>query len=70
MPDLPNEHASRPRKWSVFLGILGIKPAPAPRIEPREPRQGGAWKGLARISDEFDAPLPPEVSEGFGIDQR
>jgi prevent-host-death family protein len=32
-------------------------------------RQGfGADKGKIRISDDFDAPLPPEVLRAFGIE--
>ena len=31
------------------------------------PRQGGQWKGLVRIADDFDA-LPDEVASAFGID--
>ncbi len=30
--------------------------------EPQTPRQGGQWRGLVRISDDFDAPLPPEIA--------
>ena len=31
------------------------------------PRQGGQWKGLVRIADDFDT-LPDEVASAFGID--
>jgi prevent-host-death family protein len=32
-------------------------------------RQGfGADKGKIRVSDDFDAPLPPDVLRSFGID--
>ena len=30
-----------------------------------EPRQGGHWKGLVRVRDDFDAPLPDEVQSAF-----
>jgi prevent-host-death family protein len=26
-----------------------------------KPRQPGGWEGQVRISDDFDAPLPPEI---------
>lgn len=29
------------------------------------PRQGGRWKGLVRIGDDFDAPLPADVDQAF-----
>ena len=35
----------------------------------RNRRVGGQWKGLVRIRDDFDAPLPPEVSAGFSGDE-
>ena len=28
-------------------------------------RTGGQWKGLVRIGDDFDAPLPPEIDGAF-----
>jgi prevent-host-death family protein len=28
----------------------------------------GMLKGKIRVSDDFDAPLPPEILRGFGID--
>ena len=28
----------------------------------------GIFKGKIRISDDFDAPLPPEILKGFGIE--
>jgi prevent-host-death family protein len=29
-------------------------------------RTGGQWKGLVRVGDDFDAPLPPEIDQAFG----
>jgi prevent-host-death family protein len=29
----------------------------------------GMLKGKIRVSDDFDAPLPPEILRGFGIDK-
>jgi len=31
------------------------------------PRKPGSMKGRIRISADFDAPLPPEIAKGFGI---
>lgn len=28
----------------------------------------GAWKGKVWIGDDFDAPLPPEILRGFGVE--
>jgi prevent-host-death family protein len=36
-----------------------------PFRQPREPRQPGGWEGKVRISDDFDAPLPPEIQGAF-----
>ena len=30
-----------------------------------EPRQPGGWEGRARISEDFDAPLPLEILDAF-----
>lgn len=30
-----------------------------------EPRLPGGWEGRMRISEEFDAPLPPEIQAAF-----
>ena len=30
-----------------------------------EPRQPGGWEGQIRISEDFDAPLPPEIQDAF-----
>jgi prevent-host-death family protein len=29
----------------------------------------GCMKGKIRMSDDFDAPLPPEILKGFGIEE-
>ena len=29
------------------------------------PRQPGGWEGQVRISEDFDAPLPPELQAAF-----
>jgi prevent-host-death family protein len=30
-----------------------------------EPRKPGGWEGRVRISEDFDAPLPPEIEAAF-----
>ena len=30
-----------------------------------KPRQPGGWEGKVRISEDFDAPLPPEIEDAF-----
>ncbi len=35
------------------------------RSEDRK-RTGGQWKGLVRMGDDFDDPLPKEIAEPFG----
>lgn len=36
-----------------------------PFHRPPEPRQPGGWEGRIRISEDFDAPLPPELQAAF-----
>ncbi len=35
---------------------------------PKHERTGGQWKGLVRMSDDFDAPLPDELKDAFGVE--
>ncbi len=35
---------------------------------PLLPRAPGALKGRIRISEDFDAPLPPDIARAFGSD--
>lgn len=30
-------------------------------------RTGGHWKGLVRMGDDFDDPLPEEIAKAFGV---
>ena len=32
-----------------------------------EPRKPGSMKGKLKMKEDFDAPLPPEIAEAFGI---
>lgn len=32
---------------------------------PSNGRKGGQWKGLVRIGDYFDEPLPPDIQQAF-----
>jgi prevent-host-death family protein len=34
------------------------------------PRPLGGWRGRVTIHDAFDAPLPPEIARGFGLDSE
>jgi len=36
-----------------------------PFHRPPEPRKPGGWEGRIRISEDFDAPLPPEIQDVF-----
>ena len=41
---------------------------PVARLGPYVPtngRKGGQWKGLVRIGDDFDEPLPPDIGQAF-----
>jgi prevent-host-death family protein len=49
--------------------ILSKAGKPLAKLVPYErhagPRRPGGWEGQIRISDEFDAPLPPEIQAAF-----
>ena len=36
-----------------------------PFLQGPKPRQPGGWEGRMRVSDDFDAPLPPKVQAAF-----
>jgi len=36
-----------------------------PFEQPSLPRQPGGWEGRVRISEDFNAPLPPEIQSAF-----
>ena len=36
-----------------------------PFLNRRAPRVGAQWRGLVRIREDFDEPLPPEMIAGF-----
>ncbi|HCT43824.1 MAG: type II toxin-antitoxin system prevent-host-death family antitoxin [Phycisphaerae bacterium] len=36
---------------------------------PKHQRTGGHWKGLVRVGDDFDAPLPEDLNDAFGVDR-
>ncbi|MSP88970.1 MAG: type II toxin-antitoxin system Phd/YefM family antitoxin [Alphaproteobacteria bacterium] len=42
--------------------LIPFKPA-------RKPRVPGSMKGKIWISEDFDAPLPPEMARAFGMDE-
>jgi prevent-host-death family protein len=41
-----------------------------PLDEPDFRKSFGMWKGKIRVSDDFDAPLPPEILRSFGVAPR
>ena len=36
-------------------------------VEAEQVRSGGQWKGLVRVGDDFDDPLPGDVGKAFGV---
>ena len=46
--------------------VARLTALPAPG---RQPRKLGALKGKIWISDDFDAPMPPEFLKAFGIEK-
>ena len=38
-----------------------------PLAQPARKRRPGMWKGLIKIHDDFDDPLPPDIAAAFGI---
>jgi prevent-host-death family protein len=52
--------------------IIAKAGRPMVRLEPiradDSPRQGGQWRGLVKIADDFDE-LPDDIAAAFGIDQ-
>jgi prevent-host-death family protein len=55
--------------------IIAKAGKPVARLVPFEKKNEGVestlgmWKGKVWISDDFDAPLPPEVLRSFGIEE-
>ena len=54
--------------------IIARAGKPVARLMPLEKKKNvkrtlGMWKGKIWVSDDFDAPLPPEILHGFGIEE-
>lgn len=53
--------------------VIARNGTPVARLHPiagrLTPRQPGDWRGRVRIAADFDAPLPPDVLAGFGVDE-
>ncbi len=53
--------------------IIAKAGRPLARLVPLQglavPRRPGGWEGQVRISDDFDAPLPPEIAAAFGANE-
>lgn len=49
--------------------IIAKNGVPRARLLPlatvSRPREPGGWEGQVFVSDDFDAPLPPDVTSGF-----
>lgn len=58
------ERASRGEEFIIAKGD-----EPKARLVPitrfAQPRAPGGWEGRVWTSDDFDAPLPPEIAEAF-----
>ncbi|HYN83322.1 MAG TPA: type II toxin-antitoxin system prevent-host-death family antitoxin [Gemmatimonadaceae bacterium] len=58
------ERASRGEEFIIAKGD-----EPKARLVPitklAQPRAPGGWEGRLWISDDFDAPLPPEIADAF-----
>lgn len=51
----------------IIIAKAGKPVARLTKFKPKERQfKGGQWKGLVRIGDDFDAPLPDEIAEAFG----
>lgn len=52
--------------------IIAKAGRPLARLTPLQQRavrrEPGGWEGQVRISDDFDAPLPPDLAAAFGAD--
>jgi len=53
----------------VIIARAGV---PVARLVPvpTDERVPGRLAGVVRIAEDFDAPLPPEVLEGFGVEPK
>lgn len=53
--------------------IIARAGKPVARLMPLEnkkrPRKPGTMKGLIWMSDDFDAPLPPDLLKAFGVEE-
>jgi prevent-host-death family protein len=55
--------------WEIIIAKAGKPMARLAPLEKNNVRKTlGMMKGKIRVSDDFDAPLPPEILRGFGIE--
>ena len=53
----------------IIIAKAGKPVARLVQLEKKDLRKTlGMWKGKVWISDDFDAPLPPDILRGFGIE--
>jgi prevent-host-death family protein len=45
--------------------VISHRGVPVARLVPVSPRPHGLDNGRIRIADDFDAPLPPDIMDGF-----
>jgi prevent-host-death family protein len=45
--------------------VISNRGVPVARLVPVSPRPLGLDRGRIRIADDFDAPLPPDIMDGF-----
>jgi prevent-host-death family protein len=53
------------RGEEIILAKAGKPLAKLVPFRQPQPRQPGGWEGRVRISEDFDAPLPPEIQAAF-----
>ena len=79
--DIKNVHEAKTHFSKLLARVaageeIGISRAgkPVARLVPWSgptgERKGGEWRGLIRIRDDFDAPLPDEIAAAFRGDEE
>jgi prevent-host-death family protein len=62
-----SELVERAARGEEFIIAKGEEPKArlVPFAKQARPRAPGGWEGRVWIADDFDAPLPPEIADGF-----
>jgi antitoxin (DNA-binding transcriptional repressor) of toxin-antitoxin stability system len=69
-PDLPSLVEDALAGEEVIFAKDGNPVARLTPIKRTALRQPGAMKGMIWVSDDFDAPLPPDLARAFGAEDR